>query len=210
MRDFKDYMYEQYVNEGLGELLSKFWDWLTRSKNYKKYDQYDDEYDETAKKKYISSKLDSSIRVVEFKNEKELSKVIDNTIDPDDPRVGFTKTYAYINKHLNKQSKSHMRKWKLIDEKYRWIGFVFNTKRLKEVFGIVAHSYDKETDTTEIYFSEFLRVYSDEIDYEKICDELRLLADKVYVSDENLVKLLKKNDIDLEEDKDKKGFYVLS
>jgi len=210
MRDLKDYMYEQYVNEGLGELLSKFWNWLTKSKNYKKYDQYDDDYDESAKKKYISSKLDTSVRVVEFKTEKELISVIDNTIDPDDPRVGFTKTYAYINKHQNKQSKSHLRKWKLIDEKYKWIGFVMNTKKLKEVFGIVAHDYDEDTNSTEIYFSEFLRVYSDEIDYEKICDELRLLADKVYVTDENLIKLLKKNDIELEEDKDKKGMYLLS
>ena len=101
-----------------------------------------------------------------------------------------------------------MRKWKLIDEKYKWVGFVLNTKKLKEVFGIIAHDYEKEDNSTEIYFSEFLRVYSDEIDYEKICNELRLLADKVYITDENLIKLLKKNDIELEEDK--KGMYLLS
>ena len=207
MRDFKDYMYEQYVNEGLGDLLSKFWAWLTHSKNDKKYDQYNDEYDEIAKKKYISSNFRDSIKIVEFKSQKELNAVIDKTIDPDDPRVGFNKTYAYINKHENKQSKSHMRKWKLIDEKYRWIGFVFSSAKLKEVFAIIAHDYDKETNTTEIYFSEFLPIYSNEIDFEEICDELRELAEKVYITDEKLVKLLAKNDIDLEKDKNDK--YVL-
>lgn len=207
MRDFKDYMYEQYLNEGLGELLSKFWDWLTNVKNDKKYDEYDDEYDEKAKKKYISSNYINSVKMIEFKNDKELNAIVDKTIDADDPKVGFTKTYAYINKHTDKKSKTHMRDWKLIDDKYKWVGFVFNTKKLKEVFAIIAHDFDKENNSTEIYFSEFLHVYSDEIDYEQICDDLRELAEKIYISDEKFVKLLEKNGIDLEEDKN--GMYVL-
>lgn len=208
MRDFKDYMYEQYVNEGLSDLLSKFWNWITQSKKDKKYDQFDDEYDEKAKRKYISSNYTCSVKLVEFKNEKELFSAIDQTFDPDNPRVGLNKTYAYINKHENKKSKTHNRKWKLIDEKYRWVGFVFNSRKLKEVFGIVAHDYDKETNTTEIYFSEFLPIYSNELDYEQICDDLRELAEKVYISDENLVKLFKKNEIDIEKD-DKKDMWIL-
>ena len=147
--------------------------------------------------------------MIEFKNEKELNAVIDKTIDPDDPRVGFNKTYAYIKKHENKQSKSHMRKWKLIDNKYKWVGLVFNTAKLKEVFAIIAHDYEEDENLTEIYFSEFLPVYSNEIDYEEICDELRELAEKVYITDEKLIKLLERNDITLERDKNKNDMYML-
>lgn len=209
MKDFKDYMYEQYVNEGLTDLLTKFWDWLTNSKNYRKYDMFNDEYDEKSKKKYISLNYSNSIKMVEFKTEKELNGTIDKTIDIDNPKIGFNKTYEYITKHKNTKSKTHNRKWKIIDDRYKWVGFVFNSTRLKEVFAIIAYTYDKESNSAEIYFYDILSVYLNEIDYEDFYNKLREIAKTVYISDKKFVNLLDSNGIELEQAKDKKGMWIL-
>lgn len=204
----RDYYYMDALNEGLSEWIKGFWEWLTGKYNKGEYDPENDAYDHAKKVKYINKQKSDTIKSNEIKDDKVLKKIIDRTIDDNDPEAGFRNTHNMIekNKALGK-----------INSTNKWISFIFNSKEFRDCAGLVAFTLkDKDfPDTVVIYFSEFLEDYENVLNNEYIFEELRKLnkytnTDQVILKDKKLIKRFNSDErIEINEIEGKKNIYKL-
>lgn len=206
----RDYCYMNAIDEGLAEWLKGFWEWLTGKYNKGVYDPENDAFDYDKKVKYLDKQDESSIKVYAIKDKQILEGIIDKSLVTDNSGKdrGFVQTNGMIKKDSSKAE---------VTKTNKWLGFIINTKELRETCGLVAYRLDdpEYKDSVVIYFTEFLEEYSF-LSNEKIINDLKTeLSNKgntqVILIDNNLIKhrITGEDKIELTKIKGKKNAYIL-
>lgn len=167
------------VDESLGDLLKKFWSWLTGADNKAEYIYGGSDFNASKKKSFINQHNAEAIvnmKEIPFAKVQEIAK---QSGSKNGDKEGLWKTYHFI-QNPDKTQKMLFNAW------------LFKTKDLTEVCAVMAFKPDTSTlyikmfDLDKMYASvwdwEDFVTYIKEIAEKKSCTSIDFSAEKSYVS----------------------------
>jgi len=203
MKHLNEYIQEQLVEEGvISDWFKGFWEWLTGKSNKKEYDATSSDYNEKEKVKYINKFTSDNVIIKPVENTKILKKIISNSQNDDNQKVGFYKVKEDLKTHPEHGE---------INDKYTWLTSVFKTDELTESCTLIGITYTDENakDVPVVFLFEDLTVYKYVINYGDIVSALKEINSDILIKDKRLISQLKSNEITIKSVENLKGYYSI-
>lgn len=167
------------VNEGLGEMLKKFWSWLTGADNKAEYIYGGSSFNASKKKSFINSHNAEAITNMKEIPLAKVEEIAKESGNKNGDKEGLYKTYHFI------QNPDRL-------DKIKFNAWLFKTKDLTEVCCVMAYKPDTSTlfvkmlDLDKMYagiwdWEDFV-TYLKEICSKTSCTAVDFSAEKSYVS----------------------------
>ena len=203
MKHLNEYIQEQLVEEGvISDWFKGFWEWLTGKSNKNEYDATSSDYNEKEKVKYINKFTSDSVVIKPVENKKILKKIISNSQNDDNQKIGFYKVKEDLKTHPEHGE---------INDKYTWLTSVFKTDELTESCTLIGITYVDENvkDVPVVFLFEDLTVYKYVINYGDIVSALKEISSDILIKDKRLISQLKSNEITIKSVENLKGYYSI-